>query len=350
MRWPLRLLGVLLLLLLAWQYPWRAYAVVVLGAASGATYIAPYLPFFSTLASPRPVVGGLGALVCLVCWLLPQTTAWLVGLALWGLLGYASWQLCAGVSALLLVFYYLPTLALGLVAVAAWLLFLVILPRICVFLTEMSLGCYYLPFHWPFLHVVFLCLLFANFQWKPMIPFGILLALLYFFPRIVLSLIGLFVLWMLMPLLKELRTQILKLLANPYGSGDTTMPDKVKDGAQAAEVAMAGATHYEVLHAHRGASPAELKACYKRMALLLHPDKNPHASAAAAFKRVGDAFATLSDPYERAEYDANIDNGGDGTGEEEGALADEGPVRPPDNMPAGPPSLKKRKARPPGRR
>ena len=98
MRWPLRLLGVLLLLLLAWQYPWRAYVVVVLGAASGATYIAPYLPFFSSLASPRPVVGGLGALVCLVCWLLPQTTAWLVGLALWGLLGYASWQLCAGAT------------------------------------------------------------------------------------------------------------------------------------------------------------------------------------------------------------------------------------------------------------
>ena len=109
---------------------------------------------------------------------------------------------------------------------------------------------------------------------------------------------------------------------------------------------MGGRTHYEVT-ARRLTN--ELKACYKRMALLLHPDKNPHASAAAAFKKVGDAFAVLSDPCERAEYDASIDNGGDGTGEED-VTEDGGPVRPPENMPDGPPGLKKRKARPPGRR
>ena len=132
LRWPIRLVGVLLLLLLAWRYPWRAYAVVVLGASAAATWAAPYLPFFGALASPRPVVGSLGGAVCLLCWMLPYTTAWIVGLGLWALVAYVSWQLCAGMSALLLTFYYLPTLALGLVR-SRRALFLIILPRICIF-------------------------------------------------------------------------------------------------------------------------------------------------------------------------------------------------------------------------
>lgn len=72
------------------------------------------------------------------------------------------------------------------------------------------------------------------------------------------------------------------------------------------------------------------------------------ASALAAFKKVGDAFAVLSDPLQRAEYDASVDNG-EALESEDGALAD-GEVRPPDDMPSGPPGLKKRKARPVGAR
>ena len=130
------------------------------------------------------------------------------------------------------------------------------------------------------------------------------------------------------------------------------MPEKVRTPEHAYEVASTGKTHYEVLHAHRGASPSEIKACYKRLALLLHPDKNPHPDAPAGFKRVSDAFATLGDAYERAEYDANLDNGlaADEMMEGEGANADD-PVRPPENMQEGPPGLKKRKGgRPAGAR
>ena len=106
----------------------------------------------------------------------------------------------------------------------------------------------------------------------------------------------------------------------------------------------AGKTHYDVLRTHRTAMPAELKKCYRRMSLLLHPDKNPRESAARAFKRVADAYAVLSDAYGRAEYDADLDGGG--TGEGEGAEGvEEGPVFSPD-MPSGPPGLKKRKGRP----
>jgi len=349
LRWPIRLVGVLLLLLLAFRYPWHAYAVTALGCAAAAVYIAPHLNLHPLLT--RPVMGGLATMVCALCWLLPYTTAYLLGIGLWGLVLYASWQICLGASLLLLVFCYLPTLALCLVAAAAWLLFLLVLPRICLLLTELSVGCYFLSWYWPFVHVVLLCLLASGGDIKTLIPLAILCVVLFYFPRIVLSMIGLFGLWMLWPLFSATRTALFKLLDAPYGTGAATigeMPEKVKNGEEAAEVALAGKSHYEILHAYRGASPVELKACYKRMALLLHPDKNSHESAATAFKKVGDAFAVLSDPLQRAEYDASVDNG-EALESEDGALAD-GEVRPPDDMPSGPPGLKKRKARPVGAR
>ena len=43
------------------------------------------------------------------------------------------------------------------------------------------------------------------------------------------------------------------------------------------------------------------QACYKRLALLLHPDKNPEEKAAVAFKRMNDAWDVLCDPLHRAE-------------------------------------------------
>ena len=46
------------------------------------------------------------------------------------------------------------------------------------------------------------------------------------------------------------------------------------------------------------------------MALLLHPDKNPSEQAVGGFKRVQDAYDTLSDALRRAEYDAELDTGG----------------------------------------
>ena len=59
-------------------------------------------------------------------------------------------------------------------------------------------------------------------------------------------------------------------------------------------------------------------------------------------------FTVLGDAYERAEYDAGLDNGA--WAEDGEAMGEEGPIRPPEDMPSGPPGLKKRKARPPGAR
>ena len=177
LRWPIRLVGVLLLLLLAFRYPWHAYAVTALGCAAAAVYIAPHLNLHPLLT--RPVMGGLATMVCALCWLLPYTTAYLLGIGLWGLVLYASWQICLGASLLLLVFCYLPTLALCLVAAAAWLLFLLVLPRICLLLTELSVGCYFLSWYWPFVHVVLLCLLASGGDIKTLIPLAILCVVLF---------------------------------------------------------------------------------------------------------------------------------------------------------------------------
>ena len=344
LRWPFRLVGVLLLLLLAWRFPWQAYAIFVLGAAGGVTYFSQYLPYVAALKTS--IVGVIAAAVVLLCYVLPYTTAWMLGITALGGITYLSWQIGAGLTALLLLFSYLPTTAMALLGAAAWLLLLLILPRINLFATEFGLGTYYFPFHWPFLHVVLLCVLFSNLEVKALVPMGILCAVLYFFPRIVLSLIGLFILWMLWPIIAQGKTLLLKLTQNPYATGDgSTMPEKVKTPEHAAEVATSGKSHYEVLHAHRGATPSELKGSYKRMALLLHPDKNPGADAADAFKKVSDAFTVLGDAYERAEYDAALDNG-QWAEEDAGGETTDDPIRQPDDMPSGPPGLKKRKPRP----
>ncbi|CAG0915962.1 unnamed protein product [Notodromas monacha] len=60
---------------------------------------------------------------------------------------------------------------------------------------------------------------------------------------------------------------------------------------------------YEILNVSKDAADTELKKQYRRLALLLHPDKNKLPGAAEAFKAVGNAYAILSDVQKRKEYD-----------------------------------------------
>src|ERR1700760_2282107 len=77
--------------------------------------------------------------------------------------------------------------------------------------------------------------------------------------------------------------------------------------------------YYEVLGCQKGAAVTELKASYRKMAMELHPDRNPgDHTAEVKFKEINEAYDVLKDDQKRAAYDrfghAAFENGGRGPG------------------------------------
>jgi curved DNA-binding protein len=67
------------------------------------------------------------------------------------------------------------------------------------------------------------------------------------------------------------------------------------------------ADYYELLGVERSATPEQIKKAFRKLALEFHPDKAKEKDKARAeekFKEINEAYAVLSDPDKRRQYDA----------------------------------------------
>jgi len=62
--------------------------------------------------------------------------------------------------------------------------------------------------------------------------------------------------------------------------------------------------YYEVLGVERNASQDDIKRSFRKLAFEYHPDRNKAPNAEERFKEISEAYAILSDPEKRQQYDA----------------------------------------------
>lgn len=64
--------------------------------------------------------------------------------------------------------------------------------------------------------------------------------------------------------------------------------------------------YYRILGVEKSASTDDIKKAYRRLALKYHPDRNPSDKKGAEekFKKISEAYAVLSDPEKRKQYDS----------------------------------------------
>src|SRR5687768_9255104 len=65
-------------------------------------------------------------------------------------------------------------------------------------------------------------------------------------------------------------------------------------------------THYVELGIQESATATEIRAAYRRLVLLYHPDRSGDKGTTERFVRISEAYRTLSDESLRTEYDGGL--------------------------------------------
>ena len=66
---------------------------------------------------------------------------------------------------------------------------------------------------------------------------------------------------------------------------------------------------YDILGVSNKSSDEEIKKAYHKLAIQYHPDKNKEPGAEEKFKKIAGAYAILSDPMKRRNYEMGIPDG-----------------------------------------
>ncbi|MGH0152509.1 UNVERIFIED_CONTAM: hypothetical protein FKN15_022322 [Acipenser sinensis] len=90
--------------------------------------------------------------------------------------------------------------------------------------------------------------------------------------------------------------------SNSSGAGETAK-SFTKDQVEGVQRIKKCKDYYEVLSVTKEANEEELKKAYRKLALKFHPDKNHAPGATDAFKKIGNAYAVLSNSEKRKQYD-----------------------------------------------
>ena len=66
---------------------------------------------------------------------------------------------------------------------------------------------------------------------------------------------------------------------------------------------MTSNTYYEILGVTKDSDDKDIKKAYRTLSMKYHPDRNSDPGVAETYKRINEAYETLSDPEKKAEYD-----------------------------------------------
>mmetsp|Transcript_3749 Transcript_3749/g.11121 ORF Transcript_3749/g.11121 Transcript_3749/m.11121 type:complete len:564 (+) Transcript_3749:20-1711(+) len=299
---PLCLGAVGVALRLCFMFPWAVFYLLCLGLVPLGWFVG------EGISLKRKVTVTVLGLHLAFAYALPYSAAYLYGsIMVLGLL--ALFRLFAAVViALLVALYWVPWLLLYCLLFAIWSVFAWASPIPVLPISLVGILLWFFP--WTTLVVCGLGASGFVISFSPVasLPIGVAWAVIYFLPRTCAIVAGLGAFVMAVQRRRVLLGIVIGVWEAFFGApAEEPIPKpRPTNGQLAVSHVLQSPTHYEVLAISMRASSVEIKSAYKRMALLLHPDKNPDPNAQRAFERLTQAMDCVSNPFMRAAYDISI--------------------------------------------